>query len=258
MNGSLTEVREDPLAIADTLDESGVACLKGAMAPEWLSEARRAVEDLLRTRGQHDHFIRSPHGEEHRTAEALINDPAVHAFLEKVVRARFPETAVSAELTGSALRVIAGPRGEGDAYWFHYDASVITMVVPLFLPDAGRGNSGELMGLFNKRPLRRFALVNVIDKVVGQSGLYRRLILRRMSRKDCTTTVDMEVGNAYLFWGYRSLHGNLPCESGALRATVLLHFGRPHVSSRVLATAVRIQRMVRTPAGGYGGEVTDS
>ena len=69
------------------------------------------------------------------------------------------------------------------------------MVVPLFLPDAERGNSGELVGLFNNRPFRRFVLANIIDKIVGQSRFYRRHILRRLDRADYLQRVDMEVGN---------------------------------------------------------------
>ncbi|MDT5051709.1 MAG: hypothetical protein QOF66_75 [Mycobacterium sp.] len=53
-----------------------------------------------------------------------------HCFGD-IVRARFPEGPAELGLIGSALRIIAGPRGEGDAFWFHYDASVVTMVVPI-------------------------------------------------------------------------------------------------------------------------------
>jgi hypothetical protein len=170
------------------------------------------------------------------------------------VRARFPE-GPELELTGSALRVIAGPRGEGDAFWFHYDASVVTMVVPIFMPDAEPGNAGELVGLFNKRPFRRFVLANIVDKAVGQSRFYRRHILRRLDCTDYLQRVDMEVGNLYLFWGYRSLHGNMPCQSGALRATLLVHFGRPHGSSDALTAAVRFAQWLRS-VGRAGSQAT--
>jgi len=236
----------DPQRIADQLDETGVVCIDDAVPAEWLAQARANVEDRLSIYGEHDHFIRSPEGEEHSAVEAFINSPSVLSLLADVVRARFPEGPADLELTGSALRVIAGPRGEGDAFWFHYDASVVTMVVPIFMPDAARGNSGELVGLFNKRPFRRFVLANIIDKVVGQSQFYRRHILRRLDRTDYLQRVDMEVGNLYLFWGYRSLHGNMPCESGALRATLLLHFGRPHGTSEALTTAVRLGQSLRS------------
>jgi hypothetical protein len=110
------------------------------------------------------------------------------------VRARFPEGPAELGLISSALRM---------------------MVVPIFMPDAERGNSGELVGLFNKRPFRRFVLANIIDKVVGQSRFYRRRIPRRLDRTDYLQVVDMEVGNLYLFWGYHSLHGNMPYALGS-------------------------------------------
>jgi len=236
----------DPLRIAEKLDEAGVVCLENVVPEEWLAHARADIQDRLANHGVHDHFIRSPQGEENSAAEAFINSSSVLTLLTDIVRARFPEGPAELELTGSALRVIAGPRGEGDAYWFHYDASVVTMVVPIFLPTAEPGNSGELVGLFNKRPFRRFVLANIIDKAVGQSQFYRRHILRHLDDSDYLKRVDMEVGNLYLFWGYRSLHGNMPCESGALRATLLLHFGRPHGSSDALTAAVRIGQSLRT------------
>lgn len=236
----------DPLTIANQLDETGVVCLEGAVPTEWLVQARADVESRLSTHGEQDHFIRSPKGEEHSAAEAFISSPTVLTLLADIVRARFPEGPADLELIGSALRVIAGPRGEGDAFWFHYDASIVTMVVPIFMPDAEPGNSGELVGLFNKRPFRRFVLANIIDKAFGQSQFYRNHILRRLDRTDYLQRVDMEVGNLYLFWGYRSLHGNMPCESGARRATLLLHFGRPHGSSDALTAAVKLGQSLRT------------
>jgi hypothetical protein len=236
----------DPRKIADQLDQTGVVCLENPVPAEWLAHARADVENRLFTHGERDHFIQSPEDEEQSAAAAFINSPTVLSMLTDIVRARFPQGPADLELTGSALRVIAGPRGEGDAFWFHYDASVVTLVVPIILPDAEPGNSGELAGLFNRRPFRRFVLANIIDKAIGQSAFYRSHILRRLDRADYLQKVDMEVGNLYLFWGYRSLHGNMPCESGAVRATLLLHFGRPHGSSEALTAAVRLGQSLRS------------
>jgi hypothetical protein len=230
----------DPLQIAEQLDEIGVVCLENAVPAAWLAHARADVQDRLLTHGEHYHFVQSPESEEHSAADAFINNPAVLSLLGDIARARFPDGPADVELIGSALRVIAGPREERGSFWFHYDASIVTMIVPIFLPDAEPGNAGELVGQFNKRPFRRSVLVNIVDKAIIQSGFYRRRILRRLDRTGYLEKVDMQVGNAYLFWGYRSLHGNLPCASGALRATLLLHFGRPHGSSEVLTATVRL------------------
>jgi hypothetical protein len=67
---------------------------------------------------------------------------------------------------------LPGRAGEGDAFWFHYDASVVTWSC-------------------RKRPFRRFVLANIIDKAVGQSGFYRSRILRRLDRADYLKKVDM-------------------------------------------------------------------
>lgn len=248
----------DPLAIAHLLDETGVVCLENAVPAEWLAQARDEVDERLLTYGEQDHFIRSPENEENTAPAAFINNPSVLSLLADVARTRFPGGPAELELIGSALRVVAGPRGEGDAFWFHYDASIVTMVVPIFLPDAEPGNAGELVGLFNKRPFRRLVLANIIDKAVGQSGFYRNYILRRLDRPDYLQRVAMDVGNAYLFWGYRALHGNMPCESGALRATLLMHFGRPHGSSGSLTAAVQFSQSLRRLGQKLAGRTTET
>jgi hypothetical protein len=232
----------DARQICHQLDGTGVACLENVVPSDWLVQAQATVLNRLDTHGERDHFIRSPEGEENAAITAFTNSPTVHALLNDVVHQRFPDGRAIPELTGSALRIIAGPRGEGDAYWFHYDASVVTLVVPLFMPDADPGISGELVGLFNKRPFRQSALVNILDKVVGQSGFNRSRILRKLDDNEGSVQrIDMTVGNLYMFWGYRSLHANMPCQSGALRATLLLHFGLLHGSSGALATAIHFQ-----------------
>jgi hypothetical protein len=77
-----------------------------------------SVEDRLSAHGEHDHFIRSPKGEEHSATEAFINSPTVLSLLADIVRARFPEGPAELERTGSALRVIAGPRGKTTHFGF--------------------------------------------------------------------------------------------------------------------------------------------
>jgi hypothetical protein len=47
--------------------------------------------------------------------------------------------------------------------------------------------------------------------------------------------VKLEPGNAYLFWGYRAFHATLPCAPGALRATLMLHYGELHSGDHLLA-----------------------
>src|ERR1700694_2373549 len=97
----------DPQKIAHQLDQAGVVCLENVVPAERPAQARANVEDRLVNHGEHDHFIRSPEGEEHSATEAFINSPAVQSLLGDIVRARFPEGPAELALIGSALRIIA-------------------------------------------------------------------------------------------------------------------------------------------------------
>jgi hypothetical protein len=53
------------------------------------------------------------------------------------------------------------------------------------------------------------------------------------------------------------MHGNTPCESGALR-TLLLHFNRPRGSSEALTAAVRLGQSLRSLGEKRTAEATAS
>jgi hypothetical protein len=55
--------------------------------------------------------------------------------------------------------------------------------------------------------------------------LLRRTVERDPSRP---TRVKMQPGNLYLFWGYRTIHTNEPCDPDKVRATALFHYANPH------------------------------
>ena len=47
------------------------------------------------------------------------------------------------------------------------DASILTMVIPIFIPRAEVGNCGELAAFGNKRPFRRFAVTHAFVDIDG-------------------------------------------------------------------------------------------
>ncbi len=231
--------------IAAELDTDGIVRLPRAVDEQWVNRARIDIERLLATRGRQDHFVRSSDLEQHSTAVEFVNDPTLRTFLAETVRSRFPESSEDAGIDDVALRVVAGPTAEGGAWWFHYDPSVLTVVVPICIPQSGRGLSGELITLANNRPFRRSVLVNIVEKMIVQSGFYRRWLRRGLLSDDRIRIVDLHPGDICLFWGYRTLHANLPCTPGEVRATLVLQVGRPHRTSRALEAAVRVQRAIR-------------
>lgn len=229
--------------IAGELDRAGVVWLDDVVSGEWVAAAGADVRKRLVATGPGQHFVDRP-GDEHGTpAHMFSTDPKVLALLRGLAHARCPHGTTVDDTMFTALNILWGAPHEDSAPWFHYDASTITMVVPLLMVPGPRSeSSGELVVFANQRPFRRFTAVNIVEKAITQNRIYRQRAVRRYRRDPEAHIVDMKLGSVYLFWGYRTFHGTLGCAADAIRATLLLHYGSPHGSSRVLAAAKSVGR----------------
>jgi hypothetical protein len=127
------------------------------------------------------------------------------------------------------LRCLAGTGMLKHSFNFHYDSYLITALVPIVIPDTGK--PGDLYLAPITRPVRRSYIANVIDKIILEK--FKQKALRRRAEVDPQwfTRIRMVPGNLYLFWGYRTVHANEPCDPGTVRATALYHFFDPHSGS---------------------------
>lgn len=160
--------------------------------------------------------------------ETLLTDPELAAFIEAVATHLHPRANPADRHVDVTLRVINAPDHADAPTWFHYDATVVTVIMPIEIPASG----GELILYPNRRPFRRFVLTNIIEKMVMQSDAYRRHI-----RGGEPTIVRLDPGSAYVFSGYRSYHATLPCPEGARRITMMVHYRDAHGRSRLLRAA---------------------
>lgn len=230
--------------IADELDRHGIVCLRDAVSVDWLDAVRAHVESRFSTAGRGSAFVVGAGEEPNTPAYALATDPQVVALLQGLARARRRRRARSAETIRTALNIVAHSSPSDAPPRFHYDASTVAMVVPVVIPAAAPGNSGELVAFANQRPFRRFVAVNIVEKALTQNMLYSRRAMHRYRCEPTRHTVDLQPGNAYLFWGYRTLHTVLGCAPSDSRVTLLLHCGSPHGTSRALAGAKWLSRAV--------------
>lgn len=226
--------------IARRLDADGFARLEGAVSLDWVARAQEHVRQHLERNGRKYFSIIRPSSLADSPFGEPVRDPATASFLERLARIGCPRATFDDEIY-NVLRVVAGPRGADGSHEFHYDATVVTMLVPIFLPAGDPIDSGGLLTFANRRPYRSSVLVNVAEKAMVQNRWGRQRVARA-ARADLPAHLQvMEPGSLYLFWGYRTLHGNLPCAPDALRATLLLHHGDPHGSSPLLR-AIRAVR----------------
>ncbi len=230
--------------LVEELDTAGFVCLENVVSSRWLAEAREYVDAGIAEHGAQDFCIIRPTNKKDSPPYRFATDPVVRMVFEGLASARCPRGVAENEEIYSVLRVLAGPEREAASYRFHYDAAVVTMLVPLLIPTAGAGRSGELVVLPNRRPFRRSVVVNIVEKVIAQSPLIRKRIVRKCTPAPGEHLADLKPGNAYLFWGYRTFHGNLPCATNAVRATLLLHYGNPHGRHPALRVAKYVRRLV--------------
>jgi hypothetical protein len=231
--------------VAETLDRDGFVCIENAISNEWLRQTKGYVERMVDQNGEKFFSIVRPSQDSGSPIRELVTNPAVTSLLQDV--ANCTGLANSPDDEGkiyNVLRVIAGPNGDMGSLNFHYDASTVTMLVPIFMPLRGLGRSGELVVFPNKRPFRRSLVFNLLEKALVQNRLSRSRSAKLLSGNKDELIRILYPGNLYLFWGYRGYHGNLPCAANSLRATLLLHYGNPHGKSRSLAAIRGCRRMV--------------
>ena len=105
------------------------------------------------------------------------------------------------------LRCLTGKTGDKESFIFHYDSYVLTVLIPVIIPS--EGNLGDLIMFPNTRKIRKTYIVNLIDKVLLDNKL-TQVILKKLTTSGCihAKKVSLKPGNAYFFWGCRSIHAN--------------------------------------------------
>ena len=149
------------------------------------------------------------------------------------------------------LRCLTGDGGRRESLIFHYDSYVLTAIMPVCMPETGP--SGDLLMLPNQRPLRGTYFRNLFDKLwVDNRWVQRWLSKTYRTKAETFTQIKMLPGNLYLFWGYRTLHTNLPADPKGIRATAVFHYDNVHGSSSM---AARVRRSLTNLKGNKASRV---
>jgi hypothetical protein len=240
--------KESTLDIVEQLNNEGFACIEGAISGSWLESARSHVKKAINEHGEKYFSVIRPGDEQGSPFAELTSHPDLLSLLKDLTVRGCSSGAAEGSNIYDVLRVIAGPKGDSGSLAFHYDASAITALVPIFMPENAPGKSGELVILANRRPFRKSLIINFFEKIVFQNKFARKRFNERLLGNEDEFVRILYPGNIYLFWGYRSYHGNLPCAPHSLRATMLLHYGNPHgnaVALRLVRTSRRLFEAVR-------------
>jgi hypothetical protein len=142
------------------------------------------------------------------------------------------------------FRCLQGITGQHHSYKFHYDSHVVTALLPVVIPE--ESPKGDLLIIPRTRPLRRFFISNLVDKIIVGNTI-TQILLREASLRNRLgiLSVKMQPGSVYFFNGYRSVHTSAACTPDKLRATALFHYGDPHENSRLSAVISGLTRVRR-------------
>jgi hypothetical protein len=216
------------------INANGYAQLRDVISPS----------ELQQLRGFTDTHAELHHGEKALSQSllgTLWSNPDFKRLVNDLYRQATHQESASDRIF-PVLRCVQGNLGQKESNCFHFDASLVTALVPIFIPTEG-SDLGDLMVFPNLRKVRTSVLLNVIEKALIQNRLTRKLMSFAIQRGWLKPkTIPLQPGDIYLFWGYRSLHANKPCSAGIKRATAIFHFGDPHAGSLATRMILRFNQ----------------
>ncbi len=122
------------------------------------------------------------------------------------------------------LRVVSGEQQKKQAYLYHFDAHLITILIPIIIPNNKSGKNGDLVLFPNLRKMHKNLFLNILQKLLFQNIISRTILNTNLFRKIFKyKLLKIKPGNIYMFFGFKSLHANLEIETFSTRATLLIH-----------------------------------
>lgn len=224
-------------ALTAAIDQNGYAVLPGWASSEQLAQLQAMVFAAVAAAGNSYVALTGSQAVAGTVLHEWGSSPVFLDLCQRIVAAATGRRSKDSRMQ-QVLRCLTGDRGRRESLIFHYDSYVLTTIMPVCVPE--KGSPGDLLMLPSKRPLRSNYVLNVLDKLLVDNRFTQRWLARTYQKKPTRfTQIQMLPGNMYLFWGYRSLHTNLPADPSGVRATAVFHYDNLHGTSSL---AGRIRR----------------
>ena len=124
----------------------------------------------------------------------------------------------------SVLRVIKSQRIKNESFQYHFDAHLLTILIPIYIPKRKNSNNGHLLISPNLRKISNSILINILQKIYYQKFLSKILNGSKLIKILKLQKIILKPKSIFVFNGFRSLHGNLEIHKDDLRATMLIHY----------------------------------
>ena len=229
--------------LVDRLNREGIVELPEMLDDGTLEECRAFVDSELQARGARYFALVNADQRCESPLAAAAEKIGLARLLHQVCSLGHSASVADNSSVYSVLRVLTGSTGLHQSHLYHYDASVVTALMPLYIPEGEAERAGELIVVPNLRPFRRSVTMNIVAKLFWQNPITRKLLAKPAIRNRLgARLIELKPGSLYFFWGYRTLHGNLPCDTTSLRATAIFHFGDPHAGSLATSAVLAVRK----------------
>ena len=131
-------------------------------------------------------------------------------------------------------------------YSYHFDAHLLTLLIPIYIPNTEKSDNGNLIIIKNLRTLTKSLIKNIFQKIFYQSNFFKNFFIQKnLVKKEI---LNLSPGNVYIFNGFRTLHANMNINPKDIRATILVHYYDIFKSSFLvdLNRKMRIKKELKT------------
>ena len=203
--------------IRTTVDKEGIAVLENFIHPEFLAELRKSVDQL--TPLSYQSGKRKPlRGSD--LDNTVFSEVAFSDFMIRLVNDILASFNVHIEAADihAVLGILIGEEGQDSINQWHFDATYLTVAMPIVMPPAGE-RDGKFRIWPNVRRFSQSAWRNRLYWHLAKIGFLRRMVKHY--------AIKFVPGNLYFFYGFRSYHGTEELDARTLRANCLINFGGP-------------------------------
>ena len=208
------------LEIKRNIDEKGFHTINNFLNNEEIELLRSYVDEKLKKNNYQYFFLTSE-----TTQNEILNNSEFFSKFENILKKIVTEFNFSNrenENLYKVLRVVTGEKSKKVSLDFHFDAHLLTLLIPIYIPERDNSDNGNLLIIKNLRKITNNIFKNVLQKLFYQSNLYKKFFINK--KLSLTETLYLKPGNAYIFNGFRTLHANMNINPKDIRATILVHY----------------------------------
>ena len=209
--------------IKENIEKNGYHCIENFISADQLLRLKLEIDESLKKNDYQYFFLTAKNLE-----GSLINDIEFNSNIKNLMSKTLKEYNLidrEDEDLYKILRVVTGKKSKKVSLDYHFDAHLLTLLIPIMIPNRENSDNGNLIILKNLRKVHNNIFLNIIQKIFYQSLIFKKLLnfnlFNNIYKKEI---LNLKPGNIYIFNGFRTLHANLNINPEDVRATCLVHY----------------------------------